>query len=71
MQGRVNTTGRMLSWGLGSPIGALLGGVVGGALGPQYGILLGAVVLSIVTAFAWGSSLRGIPVRRPLAVPTS
>ena len=26
MQGRVNTTGRMLSWGLGSPLGPVLVG---------------------------------------------
>lgn len=69
MQGRVNTTGRMLSWGLGSPTGALLGGLVAGARGPAAGVLFGAVVLAISTAFAWGSSLSRVPSRRAASLP--
>ncbi len=64
MQGRVNTTGRMLSWGLGSPAGALLGGVVAAVRGPSAGMLLGAVVLSVGVAAGWRSSLGRVPARR-------
>jgi MFS family permease len=64
MQGRVNTTGRMLSWGLGSPVGALLGGVVAGAYGSPAAVLVGAVVLAVATGAAWLSSLGRVPALR-------
>jgi predicted MFS family arabinose efflux permease len=64
MQGRVNTTGRMLSWGLGSPVGALLGGVVAGAYGSPAAVLVGAVVLAVATGAAWTSSLGRVPALR-------
>jgi MFS family permease len=66
MQGRVNTTGRMLSWGLGSPIGALVGGVIGGVYGPAAGVLSGALVLSAACVVAWFSALGRVPARRPV-----
>ncbi len=69
LQGRVNTTGRMLSWGLGSPVGALLGGLVGARYGSAAGVLVGALVLAAGTAAAWASSLGRVPARRADAVP--
>ncbi len=69
MQGRVNTTGRMLSWGLGSPIGALAGGIVGGAYGAAAGVMVGAVVLALGAVVAWFSALGRLPARRPAVAP--
>lgn len=67
MQSRVNTTGRMLSWGLGAPAGALLGGVVAGVLGPEWGMASGSVVVVVGITLGWLSDLRRIPVRRAAA----
>lgn len=64
MQSRVNTTGRMLSWGLGAPAGALLGGVVAGAVGPAWGMASGSIVVVVGVTLGWFSDLRRIPVRR-------
>jgi MFS family permease len=58
LMSRVNTTGRMLSFGLGAPIGALLGGVVAQVAEPSSGILAGAAVMSAGVAVAWLSPLR-------------
>jgi MFS family permease len=66
MQSRVNTTGRMLSWGLGAPAGALLGGVVAHAYGPAWGMASASVVVVTGVVLAWGSDLRRIPARRDL-----
>ena len=68
MQSRVNTTGRMLSWGLGAPAGALLGGLVAGAVGPSWGMASGSIVVVVGVTLGWFSDLRRIPVRRA-AVP--
>jgi MFS family permease len=66
MMSRVNTTGRMLSWGLGAPAGALLGGVVASALGPAVGMAIGSVVVVVGVALGWTSALGRIPARREL-----
>lgn len=66
MQSRVNTAGRMLSWGLGAPAGALLGGVVAHAYGPAWGMASASIVVVTGVALAWGSDLRRIPARRDL-----
>jgi MFS family permease len=71
MQGRVNTTGRMLSWGLGSPVGALLGGVVASRHGPAAGMYVGAAVLAVGIGAAWFTSLARVPARRPAAALAS
>ena len=68
MQSRVNTTGRMLSWGLGAPAGALLGGLVAGAYGPAWGMAVPSVVVVTGVVLGWSSDLRKIPARRA-AVP--
>jgi hypothetical protein len=60
LMSRVNTTGRMLSFGLGWPIGALPGGVVAQAAdSPRAGMLAGGAVLVVAIVFAWSSPLRG------------
>jgi hypothetical protein len=58
LMSRVNTTGRMLSFGLGWPIGAVLGGVVAQLTGPVGGMLAGAAVLFVGVLIAWLSPLR-------------
>ena len=67
LQSRINTSGRMLSWGGGGPIGALAGGIVAHQTSPALGVFFGACVLAISTAFAWNSSLRLIPALRSQA----
>jgi len=65
LQSRVNTAGRMLSFGLGWPLGALAGGVVAQALGPR-GALLGSVAILLTgTIVAWLSPLRTTTSRSP------
>lgn len=58
--GRVNTVGRMLSWG----VGWTLGSITGGVLGDHYGIRTAMVVMGLFgfvgVAVAWTSPLRGI-----------
>ncbi len=66
---RVNAAGRMLSFGLGSPLGALAGGVVASVAGPRAAILTGAVVLLAGSVLAWFSPLRRLVGREP--VPTA
>lgn len=62
LMSRVNTTGRMLSFGLGWPLGSLLGGVVAEAAGPRAGMLAGAVAVGVAAVIAWTSPLRTTPV---------
>jgi hypothetical protein len=58
--GRVNTAGRMLSWGMGWTGGALLAGVVVGPLGLRPTMLAFALVTVLAAGFAWASPLRRI-----------
>jgi len=58
LMSRVNTTGRMLSFGLGWPLGSILGGVVAEAAGPRAGMLAGTAVLVLGCGYAWLSPLR-------------
>jgi MFS family permease len=55
---RVNATGRMLSFGLGWPLGAVVGGIVAEASGPSAGILAGALVIVVGVVVAWTSPIR-------------
>lgn len=57
---RVNTAGRMLSFGLGYPAGAVAGGVLSSHLGPRTAIILGMIPLLLGAAYAWLSPLRGL-----------
>jgi sorbitol-specific phosphotransferase system component IIBC len=59
LMSRVNTTGRMLSFGVGWPLGSILGGVVAEAAGPRAGMLAGTAVLVLGCGYAWLSPLRG------------
>ncbi len=59
-QARVNTTARMLSWGVGSPTGAVLAGAVASTpAGPRAGLAVGVLALAVATAGGWlGTPLR-------------
>lgn len=69
LMSRVNTTGRMLSFGLGWPIGSVLGGLVAQAAGPRAGMLAGAAVLLVGVAFGWLSPLRHEGARPAVVAP--
>jgi MFS family permease len=57
LQGRVNTTARMIAWG-GQPLGAALGGVLAGAYGVRTALLVtGCAVLAAAIA-GWATPLR-------------
>jgi MFS family permease len=58
LMSRVNTAGRMLSFGLGWPIGSLIGGLVAQARGPAAGMLAGAGAAAVGALIAWTSPLR-------------
>ncbi len=58
LMSRVNTAGRMLSFGVGWPVGSLLGGLVAQAAGPGAGMLAGASVAALGALLAWTSPLR-------------
>lgn len=56
LQSRVNTTARMLAWGVGQPVGAALAGTVSVAAGdPRAGLAAGAVVLFSGVVLAWAA----------------
>ncbi|WP_330276428.1 MFS transporter [Lentzea sp. NBC_00516] len=56
LQSRVNTTARMVAWGLGQPLGAALAGVLSVALGdPRAGLAAGLAVLLAGVVTAWVS----------------
>ena len=59
LQGRVNTTGRMVAWG-GTPFGALLGGLAADAYGIRTAYLLLAVPAAIGLLLALASPVRGL-----------
>ena len=70
--GRVNTAGRMLSWGLGWTGGSVAGGALATALSVRPAILVVVSLGFVAAAFAWLSPLRQIarepspePVRSP------
>lgn len=58
LQGRVNTTARMLGWGIGWPTGAAIAGLLAGTIGIRATYLLAAADLSVLAALAWLSPLR-------------
>jgi MFS family permease len=59
LQGRVNTTGRMVAWG-GTPFGALLGGLAADAYGVRAAYLLLAVPALLGLALVVASPVRGL-----------
>jgi predicted MFS family arabinose efflux permease len=56
--GRVNTTGRMLSWGIGGTVGALVAGAVAGLAGVRPTIVAAACSALLAATVAWISPLR-------------
>lgn len=68
--GRVNTAGRMLSWGLGWTGGAFLSGIAVGLVGLRPTMLLFALVSVGAAVFAWTSPLRTI-AREPVSAGTA
>ena len=62
---RVNTAGRMLSWGVGWTLGAVVAGALAGPLGVR-GAMVTVVAFGLVGAvFAWTSPLRQIATDAP------
>ena len=58
LQGRVNTTARMLAWGIGHPAGAALAGAVAVWTDPRLGLASAVAVLAVGVIAAWCSPLR-------------
>ncbi len=58
LQSRVNTAARMLSFGLGAPLGALAGGMVSHAYGLRAAMVAAAGVIVMAAVAAWLSPLR-------------
>ena len=58
--GRVNTAGRMLSWGLGWTIGSVAGGTLAAATSVQPAMVTLVCVGVLAAVFAWASPLRQI-----------
>ncbi|MDQ0743142.1 MFS family permease [Clavibacter sp. B3I6] len=70
LQGRVNTTARMVAWG-GQPIGAGLGGVIASSAGIRTAILVTGLGALASLAGAAASGLRRAPRLADLPVPDS
>ncbi len=60
LMGRVNTAGRMLSWGVGWTLGALVGGAVGHLVGVQAAMVSMASLSVVAVVVAWTSPLRDL-----------
>ncbi|MEU5090002.1 MFS transporter [Streptomyces sp. NPDC021356] len=58
LQGRVNTTRRMLSSGLGVPLGALVAGTLTVRVGVQAGMSTAVVAIALAAAVVWGVQVR-------------
>lgn len=57
LQGRVNTTARMIAWG-GTPFGAAVGGALAEGIGIRGALLLTAITVMLSAVLAWFSPLR-------------
>ncbi|WP_317231528.1 MFS transporter [Clavibacter capsici] len=68
LQGRVNTTARMIAWG-GQPVGAGLGGLLAASLGIRAAILVAGVGVLASLVGAAASGLRRAPRLAELTVP--
>jgi MFS family permease len=65
LQGRVNTTGRMIAWG-GTPFGAFLGGVIADHFGVKVAYLALGVPIAVALVVLL---LSPLPRLRSVAVP--
>jgi MFS family permease len=61
LQGRVNTTGRMISWG-GTPFGALIGGVIADSYGVRAAYLVLAIPAAVGLAMVMSPSVRRLHI---------
>lgn len=61
--GRVNTAGRMLSWGAGWTLGAVLGGTLGHVLGAGPALVAVASLGLVSVVVAWTSPLRRLALQ--------
>lgn len=61
--GRVNTAGRMLSWGAGWTLGAVLGGTLGHVLGVRQALVAVASLGLVSVVVAWTSPLRRLALQ--------
>jgi predicted MFS family arabinose efflux permease len=59
---RVNTAGRMLSWGVGWTFGAVAGGVLSHQIGVRAAMVAMASLSVVAVVVAWTSPLRTRPV---------
>ena len=67
LQGRVNTTARMISWG-GTPFGAMLGGALAEVADVRVALLVMASGVALGLMFGWFSNLRQQPKMAELNV---
>jgi predicted MFS family arabinose efflux permease len=58
LQSRVNTAGRMVGFGFGTPVGAFVGGVLSQTSGPTTAMAAVAGALTVAAVVAWASPLR-------------
>jgi MFS family permease len=58
LQGRVNTTARMIAWG-GAPVGALTGGALAEMVDVRQALAISAVAVAASAVAGWWSPLRG------------
>ncbi|MGH2600242.1 MAG: hypothetical protein ACRDJ9_12765 [Dehalococcoidia bacterium] len=61
----MNTTGRLLSFGLGYPLGAIVAGTVSETAGPRAALLAMAAIPAAGAIAAWLSPLRGYELEAP------
>jgi MFS family permease len=58
LQGRVNTAGRVFSWGLGWSAGALVAGLLEPVIGLRWTMLALVLLCAVAAVYAWASRLR-------------
>ncbi len=58
LQGRVNTAGRVLSWGLGWSLGAAVAGVLEPVIGLRWAMLALVLLCAVAAVYSWVSPLR-------------
>jgi MFS family permease len=58
LQGRVNTAGRVLSWGVGWSLGAAVAGLLEPVVGLRWAMLGLVLLCAVAAAYAWVSPLR-------------
>lgn len=68
LQGRVNTAGRVLSWGGGWSGGALLGGALATPFGTRTAMTVVVALAVLAAAYAWSGPLRRV-AREPVTGP--